>query len=74
MKNWKTNAFGLVILIISVILFYMGRPAEGAVCLATAGGFFVSKDSTTTGVGTSARTENEIKQEYEDKIKRRSIQ
>lgn len=74
MKNWKTNAFGLVILIISVILFYMGRPVEGVACLATAGGFFNTKDNTTTGVGTSARTENEIKQEYEDKIKRRSIQ
>lgn len=74
MKNWKTNLFGLVILILAIVLFYMGRPVEGAVCLATAGGFFNTKDNTTTGIGTSARTEREINQEYEDRHGRRSNQ
>lgn len=74
MKNWKTNLFGLALVILAVILFYMNRPVEGVVCLTTAGGFFNTKDNTTTGVGTSARTEREINQEYEDRHGRRSKQ
>jgi len=60
MKNWKTNLFGIAILLIAVLLFKMERPVEASACILTACGFFNTKDNTTTGVGKDSMTESEI--------------
>lgn len=60
MKNPKTNLFGIILMIFTIILFLINRPVEAGIVLSVAITCFIAKDSTTTGVGKDSITESEI--------------
>lgn len=66
-KSWKTTIIGFILLIAGVYLLVIGKTVEGGICLTSSLGFFAAKDSTVTGVGSSAITEHEISQELQNK-------
>lgn len=56
MKNIKTTITGIVILGLGIVLMYIGKTAEGLVCIPIGIGFLNSKDDNVTG-GTKAATD-----------------
>lgn len=62
----KTTLIGTVILALGVILIYMGKTAEGLICIPIGIGFLNTKDDNVTG-GTIAAT-GEAKERVEPKI------
>ncbi len=67
LKSWKTTITGIVLCIFSLILFSQDRPLEAGIVLTAGVGLLAAKDSTVTGVGSSAVTESEIKKDLSQK-------
>ena len=65
MKNIKTTWTGIVILALGVVLIYIGKTAEGIICIPIGIGFLNTKDDNVTG-GTKGATE-EAKERIEIK-------